>query len=100
MAPVAILSNLLHICTDGKNNFGSGGEPGARCNLRMIELARSLGFAAKFTGSGGAVVLLFGTKDGHLSEAEEVDFASRFAREDFVFSRLRVKQAERGILDE
>ncbi len=27
-------------------------------NLRMIELARSLGCAAKFTGSGGAALIL------------------------------------------
>ncbi len=69
-------------------------------NIRMIELAKELGFAAKFTGSGGAVVLLHTRSDGQLSEADEVDVASRFASEDFVFSRIRVKlPEEQSILD-
>ena len=39
-------------------------------NLRMIELAKELGFAAKFTGSGGAIVLLHTKSNGQLNEVD------------------------------
>ena len=69
-------------------------------NLRMIELAKELGFAAKFTGSGGAIVLLHTKSNGQLNEVDEVDVASRFASEDFVFRRIRVKLPEpQSVLD-
>lgn len=47
-----------------------GSEVIGAANLRMVELARSLGLAAKFTGSGGAVVCL--SRDGSTVDVERV----------------------------
>jgi len=51
-------------------------------NIRMVEIAASLGAAAKFSGSGGAIV---GMSDG---EEHERRLEARFAAEGFGFIRL------------
>jgi glucuronokinase len=52
-------------------------------NLRMIEIARSLGCSAKFPGSGGAIVGLARTRK------DFIQLRIAFEEEDFVFVPLR-----------
>lgn len=56
-----------------------------RPNLGMIELARSFGMAAKFTGSGGAVVCM--SRSG--SEVDIATVRREFEQRGFQFVRLR-----------
>lgn len=72
-------------------------------NLRMIGIARQMGAAAKFPGSGGAVVgvidvdgmVAAGSLPGQpaTAEAGAAALASAFTREGFVFTRLMPCQA-------
>mmetsp|Transcript_45861 Transcript_45861/g.103581 ORF Transcript_45861/g.103581 Transcript_45861/m.103581 type:complete len:96 (+) Transcript_45861:702-989(+) len=68
--------------------------------IGLIELARSLGFAAKFTGSGGAVVCIrdLASQDGtgavsaaaafDLSQEEENSVARAFEAHGFEFTKI------------
>ena len=54
-------------------------------NIRMVELARSLGASAKFAGSGGAVIGMY-RDDRHFDE-----LSAAFAAQGFGFHRARTR---------
>lgn len=58
-------------------------------NVKIHELANRLGFAAKFTGSGGAFLCLLKNGNGWLSsEEEEQQIREEFNKEGFEFVRI------------
>ena len=79
---------------------------GAR-NIEMIDTAAAHGMAAKFTGSGGAIVCVRDLKGGGqpspadayvYSEEEERAIKEDFASRGFEFMRVIVPQASGGSL--
>jgi len=59
-------------------------------NIVFVEVARSLGFHAKFTGSGGAFVLVSKSATA-LSAEDEVAVCDRLAKIGFAFTRVAVQ---------
>ncbi|RCH99315.1 hypothetical protein CU097_015348 [Rhizopus azygosporus] len=63
-------------------------------NLRMIELARQHNCAAKFPGSGGAVIGMWNGQDKSTEEKDLLDLRFALEREGFVFMILLPKVYE------
>jgi glucuronokinase len=57
-------------------------------NILVANLANDLGFACKFTGSGGAFVCLQKNGEGWLPRDEEVKVKEEFQKEGFEFIRI------------
>ena len=61
---------------------------GAAC-IELVDLARSLGFSAKFSGSGGAIICA--RRDGDLTPERMAGIAAKFAERGFRFLRAKPK---------
>lgn len=65
-----------------------GDEVVGKKNILVAKLANKLGFACKFTGSGGAFVCLRMNGEGWLSSDEELKVKEEFEKEGFQFIRI------------
>lgn len=65
-----------------------GDEVVGKRNIAVANLAQQLGFACKFTGSGGAFVCLAQNGQGWLSLDEEQRIREEFQKEGFEFVRI------------
>ena len=61
-----------------------------RLNIEMAKLASSLGLAAKFTGSGGALLCLNKNGEGWLSKEDEERAVELFEKYGFKFVRIDI----------
>jgi len=86
-------SNYQHLATLMERNFELrremyGDEVVGKRNIHVAMLAKQLGFAAKFTGSGGAFLCLRKNGQGWMEEVEEQVIREEFKREGFEFVRI------------
>jgi glucuronokinase len=54
-------------------------------NVRLVEIARAAGFAAKLPGSGGAAIILLG------EQGDDITLARAYAAEEYAYAPVRVR---------
>ena len=84
------LADLMDSNFNKRRNLYGDGVVGAS-NIAAIELARSRGFAAKFTGSGGAILCMHRANSRQwLSDAEEEALRCELQTIHFAFIRVDI----------
>ncbi len=98
------LGDRVSLCALCRENFAIrrrlyGDRVVGDTNIKLVQLAIDYGMAAKFTGSGGAILCLpdeplpdgfEGVDGGYFDEVKEREVAAAFARLNYEFVRIQI----------